>query len=201
MWTTKRLTRTRWKTHDGISDGLVLEFKKGWGLKNFKSHGKVGDFDLNPVDCEIPHIRTGIKSFNHKDVLNADGFGLCKRQAQVVTVARSYITGRKVTKESIYILSCANDDGSEDLELIIIATARCPSPSNNRSGVELGFDYRANEKFSRTTSIFFEWIRQCDQYIGQSDGRKDSFACKIAPLSVIWTRFRIHTILRFFISS
>lgn len=44
-------------------------------------------------------------------------------------------------KDRITLLVCANADGSEKVELMIIGTAKKPHPFKKKCGEELGFDY------------------------------------------------------------
>ena len=75
-------------------------------------------------------------------------------------------------KDRITLLVCANADGSEKVELMIIGTAKKPRPFKQKSGEELGFDYYANKKAWMTTDLFFKWLDRFNLLIGSTPGRK-----------------------------
>lgn len=61
-----------------------------------------------------------------------------------ITVEVTPMPGCKRCKERFWVLECANEHGSEKIELMIIGTALRSKTFKKKSRLELGIDYDAN---------------------------------------------------------
>ena len=111
-----------------FSDGWLGKFKKRWNLRIIKSHGESGDADMVAVAQELPDIQNVIEKYDRKDISNANECGLFYKLAPDTTVATKGLPGWKKMKDRITLLICANDEGSEKMELMIIGNALRPRP-------------------------------------------------------------------------
>lgn len=146
-----------------FSNGWLARFKSRWGLKSYKSHRESGDADQNALDAAMPVVRARIRSYNLKDIFNADESGLYFRMARTKTIVIKQLMGRKKEKTRITFMPCANADGTEKVDLKIIGRARKPRAFQGKTGPELGFDYSHNAKAWMTSIIFFDWLIAFDQ--------------------------------------
>lgn len=94
----------------------------------------------------LPRLREKLSKYAMKDIFNANEFGLNYHMAPDTTIACQRIPGRKKAKELISVLVCANADGSENLEFLIIVNSFKPRTFKKKTGYELGFDYHSNGK-------------------------------------------------------
>ena len=69
-------------------------------------------------------------------------------------------SGVKGTKVRLTYLLASNADGSEKRPPLIIGKAKKPRAFQNKTGTQLGFDYRNNAKAWMTASIYQDWLRQ-----------------------------------------
>lgn len=88
------------------------------------------------------------------------------------TIARTALPGRKKQKFPLTYLACANVDGLEKIQLMIIGKYLRSRPFKRRTGQELGFDYHNNKNALMNTRLFLEWLKRFDQYIGKINGLK-----------------------------
>ena len=92
-------------------------------------------------------------------MFNAHECGLVHKLAPHTTAATKGLPDRKKMKDRITSVVCANADGSEKTEMMIISNAVRPRPFK-KSRQEHGFDYHANKKVWMTTNLFFEWLNR-----------------------------------------
>ena len=92
--------------------------------------------------------------------------------APTSTIAVEMLPVRKKEKQRFTVLACANADGSEKFDLMIIGNANKPRAFNKRTGFELGFDYHANRKSWMTQSLFFNWLQRFDSHVARTRNRK-----------------------------
>jgi hypothetical protein len=93
--------------------------------------------------------------------------------------------GMKSKKVQLTYTFTTNTDGSEKLPLLIIGKAQKPHAFCNKTGTQLGFQYRANAKAWMTTKLYQEWISNWDQKL-RAKGRhvlllQDNFLGHIPP--------------------
>lgn len=160
------------RTNLTFSEGWFAAFKRRWGIRTYRLHGESGDCDNAAVQSQLPDIISKLRGYSAKDTFNADEFGLNYKMAPTTTVAAAKLAGRKKEKERISVLACANAEGSEKFELMIIGKSRKPRAFKKRTGSELGFDYHANKKAWMTQTLFFEWLKRFDAYVARTQNRK-----------------------------
>lgn len=155
-----------------FSDGWLGNFKKRWNLRLLRSYGERGDADVEALAAELPKLKEVVEKYDPKDIFNADECGLFYSMPPERSISRERLPGRKKAKERITFMPCANADGSEKLELMVIGKARNPRCFQKKSGQELGFDYHANQKAWMTTDLFFQWLARFQTYVAKSPDRK-----------------------------
>lgn len=74
--------------------------------------------------------------------------------APETTISVNSLAGRTKVKKLVTCMPCANKNGSEKMEMVIIGTAFKPRALQNKTGADLGFDYHANKKAWMTTTLF-----------------------------------------------
>ena len=94
----------------------------------------------------MPNFKQLVNKHSPKDVFNADECGLFYCMAPDRTIAREASPGRKMAKYRITILPCANADGSEKIELMVIGSSKMPRVLKKESGADHGFDYHSKKK-------------------------------------------------------
>ena len=154
-----------------FSAGWLDNFKSQWNLRVFKSHGEIGDADLEAAARELPIIREKLKGYDPRYVYNADECGLFLKMAPDKTIYTERLPGRKKTKDRISLLFCCNADGSHKFEVMIIGKSRQPRAFKKKA-TELGLDYHANSKAWMTAALFFEWLERFNAYIARTFSRK-----------------------------
>ena len=97
----------------------------------------------------------------------------------------SGIKGKKLRLTYLFV---ANADGTKKLALLIIGKANKPRAFKNKTGMELGFNYRHNAKAWMTGKLYQEWLLDWDQQLAR-DGRQilllhDNFAGHVVPASL-----------------
>jgi hypothetical protein len=94
-------------------------------------------------------------------------------------------SGVKGKKVRLTYLLTSNADGSEKRRPLIIGKAKKPRAFQNKTGAQLGFDYRNNAKAWMTATLYQEWLQQWDHEL-VARGRKivllqDNFSGHIIP--------------------
>lgn len=93
---------------------------KRWGLRNFRSHGDSGDCDTEAAEVQVPDIQDQLTVFCKKEIFNVEEFGLNYRMDPKRKIEQTAIQGRMKEKDTLSVLECKNEDGSEKRELMII---------------------------------------------------------------------------------
>lgn len=88
------------------------------------------------------------------------------------TIATCSTKGRKSQKNGFTFLACCNADGSHNLPLYFIGTAKKPRCFKKKSANELGLHYANNKKAWMTGSMFGEWLKFFNQIILEKRGQK-----------------------------
>jgi hypothetical protein len=146
----------------GFSDGWLHKFLERHGLRTIVMSGESGSADVTAMIAALPHIRASIKQYAPRDVFNMDETGLFYCLAPDRTIASRQLEGMKKDKTRISVALCANSDGTEKEELLIIGHSAKPRAFNKKTGQQLGFFYRFNKKAWMTTQLFQEWLQQFD---------------------------------------
>lgn len=155
-----------------FSNGWMQRFKKRHQIRFRRVYGEANSADTEAIKKEMPGLLRVIRTYAHKDVWNADEFGLFYRQPPTWSLSNTSVTGFKKEKSRLTFLACCNNDGSEKFPLMIIGNAERPRPFNRKYGRELGLDYYANKKAWMNMQLFHAWLHRFDAYIGRTPGRK-----------------------------
>ncbi|RAW28578.1 hypothetical protein PC110_g15044, partial [Phytophthora cactorum] len=90
------------------------------------------------------------------------GFKSLKMHAPDKTIASRQIQGSKKSKVRVTVALTCNADGSDMREPFIIGHAMKPRCFEKKSGADLGFYYRSNNKALMASVIFREWLHELD---------------------------------------
>ena len=78
-------------------------------------------------------------------------------------------SGVKGKKLRLTYLLATNADGSQKLPPLIIGKAQKPRVFKKKTGLQLGFNYRSNEKAWMTSTIYQEWLQDWDRRLRSKD--------------------------------
>ena len=164
-----------------FSNGWLDRFKKRNGFKSFMSHGESADAYEFAISQELPFKCQKASEYALNDIFNADEFGLFYQAAPIRTIGPARLDGRKVRKERLTFLVCANADGTEKYPLMVIGRSKHPRCFGFLSPTQRGFGYHSNSKDWMNTELFFEWLHRFDCYIGKTANRKVLLLLNNAP--------------------
>jgi hypothetical protein len=103
-----------------FSQGWLEKFKDQHGIKSFRRFGDSSALDMEVVGAALSDIRAVVDVYAKKDVFNMDETSLCWRLQVDNSLATHQLEGRKINKERITLVICANPDNSEKIPLTII---------------------------------------------------------------------------------
>ncbi|EGO20629.1 hypothetical protein SERLADRAFT_452720 [Serpula lacrymans var. lacrymans S7.9] len=152
-----------------LSEGWLSQYKARAGLKQIKCHGEAASATSEAVDKEQQRMQEVIKKHDR---------GLSDKQQ----------SGVKGQKKRLTYLFVANADGSTKLLPLIIGKAYKPCPFGNKTGKQLGFNYRNNAKTWMTATLYQEWLLDWDRTL--RDERRnilllqDNFLGHVVPNSL-----------------
>lgn len=147
-----------------FSNGWIQKFKSRNLLRRFKLHGEAGSMDEAALAICRDKMQVLASDYNPRDIFNMDETGLKYTSAPQSTIGKSRKSGTTTSKKRITIALCANADGTEKLEPIIIASAAKPRCFKKKSAKQLGFNYYYNNSSCwMTTSIYENWLRRLNQ--------------------------------------
>jgi hypothetical protein len=144
------------------SDAPEMAFSQGW-LENFKDRHEIKSFhrfgesdalDMEAVGVTLLDIRAVVDAYAKKDVFNMDETNLYWRLQADNSLATHQLEGRKINKERITLVICANSDGSEKIPLTIIGKHLNPRCFKGINRDTLGARYHANAKAWMTQNVF-----------------------------------------------
>ena len=145
-----------------FSDGWLEKFLQRHGLKTVVMSGESGSADVAAINDALPGLRATIRSYAPRDVFNMDETGLFYCLAPDRTIASRQMEGMKKDKTRVSVALCANSDGTEKEKLMIIGHSAKPRAFNKKTGQQLGFYYRFNQKAWMTALLFQEWLLNFD---------------------------------------
>jgi hypothetical protein len=146
-----------------FSQGWLEKFKDRHKIKSFRRFGESGMLDMEAVGTALPNIHAIIDAYAKKDVFNMDEIGLCWRLQADNSLATHQLKGRKINKERITLVICANSDSSEKIPLTIIIKHLNPHCFKGINYDTLGARYRANAKAWMTQNVFRLWLLDFDR--------------------------------------
>lgn len=109
-----------------FSAGWLVNFKRRWNLRSFRTHGEMGDADVQATNQALLDLKQELQKFAPRDIFNADECGLFYKLAPDPTVASQRPPGRKKSKQRTTVLVCANSDGTEKFEPMFTGSAAQP---------------------------------------------------------------------------
>ena len=166
-----------------FSDGCLEKFLSLHGLRTVEMSGESGSADIAAIEAALPDLRSTIKSFAPRDVFNMDETGLFYCLAPEAIATRQ-LEGMTKDKNRISIALCANSDGTEKNELLIIGHSAKPRAFKKQTGLQLGFVYRSNKKAWMTGQLFQEWLQLFDSRM-RREQRKVLLLLDNAPTHMI----------------
>lgn len=127
-----------------------------YGLKEQKRHGEAASADPSTVREEQARQQEILAQYRPQDCFNLDEAGLCGSNPPDRGMATTKLSGTKKSKDRITILFGCNADGSEKLPLLFIGKSERSRCFRNKTGRELGFNYKSNKKAWMTAALFEE---------------------------------------------
>jgi hypothetical protein len=135
-------------------DALKMAFSQGWlekfkdrhEIKSFRHFGESGALDMEAVGAALPDIRTIVDAYAKKDVFNMDEIGFYWHLQADNSLATHQLEGRKINKERITLVICANSDSSQKIPLTIVSMHLNPRCFKGINRDTLGACYHANAK-------------------------------------------------------
>jgi hypothetical protein len=148
-----------------FSQGWLEKFKDWHGIKSFRCFGESGALDMEAVGAVLPDIRAVVDAYTKKDMFNMDEIGFCWRLQADNSLATHQLEGRKINKERIIVVICANSDNSKKFPLTIIGKHLNPRCFKGINHDTLGARYHANAKVWMTQNVFRLWLLDFDRRI------------------------------------
>ena len=150
------------------SRGYIHKFIKRYGLRRLKITGEKLSCNMAIIDEYVNVFKTEMRS---KDLLpsqifNADESGLyfkCTPTHTYVDQASVSAPGKKVNRERLTFMPCANMDGSLKLPLLVIGKFLKPRPLKNVQ--ELSVCYTVSKNAWMTRALFRTWF--FEQFVPQ----------------------------------
>jgi hypothetical protein len=137
-----------------FSQGWLDKFKDWHRIKSFRYFGESGALDMEVVSAALSDICAIVDAYAKKDVFNMDETGLCWHLQADNSLATHQLEGRKINKERITLVICANSDNSEKIPLTIIDKHLNPCCFKGINHDTPGARYHANAKAWMTQNVF-----------------------------------------------
>jgi hypothetical protein len=91
-----------------FSQGWLEKFKDRHKIKSFRCFGESGALYMEAVGVALPDIRAVINAYAKKDVFNMNETSFCWHLQADNSLATHQLEGRKINKERITLVICAN---------------------------------------------------------------------------------------------
>lgn len=142
------------------SVGWLDKFKKRFGIRILSLTGEKLSCDVEAVAPFVEKFKQTVEEMDlgPDQIYNADESGLFWRllpKKTFVHRAEASAPGRKLAKDRITFMPCANASGNHKLELLVIGKSKHPRAFKN---VNLPVLYRNQTKGWMTKIIFTEWF-------------------------------------------
>ena len=146
------------------SAGWLYRFQRRHCINTRVVHGEIASANEAGVDSFRKKFISFVKESGLllSQIYNADESGLYWRAPPSKTLAsqnESHVPGRKVAKDRISVLFCANADGSHRLKPMVIGKAKKPRCLKNILD-KLPVHYDANKSAWFTQEIFSRWFHR-----------------------------------------
>lgn len=153
-------------------NGWLSRFKKRYNLSFQKVCGEEGCVDVDTIKNWLEENKDTLRKYAAKDQYNADEAALFwKLQPNHTTSVRSEkCSGGKLSKVRITLLLCANRNGSDKRELVVIGKSKNPVCFKKR-GRPTRVMYLNNQKAWMTQVLFTQWLSKFDDEMTK-EGRK-----------------------------
>ncbi|CCO32120.1 Tigger transposable element-derived protein 6 [Rhizoctonia solani AG-1 IB] len=138
-----------------FSNGWLDRLKKRFGLVAYKFHGEAASAPTERLATEVPRILELFTGYDPCDIFNADETALFFRV--------------KLNKSRLTYLLCANMDGSEKRQPLIIGRARRPRCFGNLEASQLGFYYFWNQTAWMYQSIWETYLNDFNEDMKAQD--------------------------------
>lgn len=151
------------KTDFRASDGWLTKFKTRYGIRLLTVTGEQVSSDHAAVSPFIERFRQTIVELGLCDeqVYNADESGLFYKllpKKSYVHQAEASAPGRKLLKNRITFMPCANAAGTHKLKLLVLGKSKNPRAFKNMP--RLPVCYKNQKRAWVTREIFFEWFHE-----------------------------------------
>lgn len=142
------------------SDGWLTKFKKRHGIRKLSVTGEKLSSDTEAVEPFKKKFLSKIEELGliHEQIYNADESGLFWRLLPEKTFVHKYETtapGRKLSKERVTFMPCANVTGNHKLRMMVIGKSQNPRAFKNCS---LPVYYKGQSKAWMNVALFKEWF-------------------------------------------
>ena len=99
----------------GAANGWLEGFKKRNNLKSYKKRGEAGSVDVAKLPEQREHLKSILEGYNECDIFNCDKTALFWKMEPRTTLARASVSGKKLLKDRVSILTTCNATGEERL--------------------------------------------------------------------------------------
>lgn len=142
------------------SSGWLQKFKERCGIRQLSISGEILSSNVNAVQPFKEKLLSKINEMGLQleQIYNADESGLFWRILPNKTLAHSgekSAPGRKISKERVTFMPCANAAGSHKLRLLVLGKAKKPRAFGNSF---IPVCYKGQKKGWVTKEIFREWF-------------------------------------------
>lgn len=144
------------------SDGWLDKFKRRFGIRLLTLTGERLSCDLESVEPFIEKFKSKVEELGlgPDQIYNADESGLFWRllpKKTFVHKAEASAPGRKLAKDRLTFMPCANASGTHKLQLLVIGKSKNPRPFKN---VQLPVYYTNQKKAWMNQNIFTNWFQE-----------------------------------------
>lgn len=144
------------------SHGWFENFKKRHGIRFMKMCGEKVSADRSEIDAFIEMLDNKITELGlvPEQLYNADETGLNWRQLPAETFVsgeEKKVSGRKLQKERLTLMVCANASGTHALKLLVVGKSKYPRAFKNVKVESLPVTYKSQSRAWVTKEIFHDW--------------------------------------------
>lgn len=142
------------------SSGWLDNFKRRYGIRQLSITGEKLSSDMGAVEPFKKCLQNKIKELQLSldQIYNADESGLFFKMLPQKTLAHrseEVAPGRKMSKERITFMPCANASGSHKLKLLVLGKSKKPRSFGNSN---IPVTYKGQKKAWVTKDIFQDWF-------------------------------------------
>lgn len=145
------------------SSGWLQGFKKRHGIRVKVIHGEAASVDTDIVEEGRRKLKEFLSKYAPSNIYNMDETGLFFRLEPNRTLATGSVYGTKKSKERISVALCANSDGTDKLQRLVIGKAARPRCFPKTFNVQSVVQYYHNSKAWMTSTIFVDWLKRLER--------------------------------------